>query len=69
MNLSKPSSYVVFSGGSACNHILDSFHKTAADDVTYLLSISDDGGSSVRILLIKQNKIKLSQKNIKNQKF
>lgn len=45
---SKPSSYVVFSGGSACNHILDGFHKTGANDVSYILGISDNGGSTVR---------------------
>ena len=48
MEISKPSSYVVFSGGSACNHILDAFHKTGAHDVSYILGISDNGGSTVR---------------------
>jgi hypothetical protein len=48
MEISKPSSYVVFSGGSACNHILDGFHKTGANDVSYILGISDNGGSTVR---------------------
>lgn len=42
------SSYVVFSGGSACNHILDGFHKTSSHDVSYILGISDNGGSTVR---------------------
>lgn len=48
MNLSsKPSSFVVFSGGSACNHILNAFHETSANDVSYILGISDNGGSTV----------------------
>lgn len=47
-NKMETSSYVVFSGGSACNHILDGFHKTSAHDVSYILGISDNGGSTVR---------------------
>ncbi|GAA5807278.1 hypothetical protein MFLAVUS_000635 [Mucor flavus] len=46
------SSYVVFSGGSACNHILDGFHKTAAHDVSYILGISDNGGSTSELLRV-----------------
>lgn len=52
MEISKPSSYVVFSGGSACNHILDGFQKTSANDVSYILGISDNGGSTVRNFLL-----------------
>jgi hypothetical protein len=47
MEATKPS-FVVFSGGSACNHILNAFHKTANNDVSYILGISDNGGSTVR---------------------
>ncbi|KAI8082096.1 hypothetical protein BDF21DRAFT_337942 [Thamnidium elegans] len=46
------SSYVVFSGGSACNHILDGFHKTADHDVSYILGISDNGGSTSELLRV-----------------
>lgn len=52
MNLSKPSSFVVFSGGSACNHILDGFHKTGDHDVSYILGISDNGGSTVSFFFL-----------------
>lgn len=52
MEISKPSSYVVFSGGSACNHILDGFHKTGAHDVSYVLAISDNGGSTSELLRV-----------------
>ncbi|KAI8097866.1 uncharacterized protein B0P05DRAFT_522392, partial [Gilbertella persicaria] len=46
------SSFVVFSGGSACNHILDSFHKTGANQVSYILGISDNGGSTSELLRV-----------------
>ncbi|KAI8644845.1 hypothetical protein BD408DRAFT_383092 [Parasitella parasitica] len=46
------SSYVVFSGGSACNHILDGFHKTSSHDVSYILGISDNGGSTSELLRV-----------------
>ncbi|CAO3628653.1 unnamed protein product [Mucor hiemalis] len=52
MEIQKPSSYVVFSGGSACNHILDGFHKTGAHDVSYILGISDNGGSTSELLRV-----------------
>ncbi|CAO3677600.1 unnamed protein product [Rhizopus microsporus] len=47
------SSFVVFSGGSACNHILKAFHNNANDDqVSYILGISDNGGSTSEILRV-----------------
>lgn len=46
------SSFVVFSGGSACNHILKAFHNNASDDqVSYILGISDNGGSTVIVFI------------------
>ena len=57
------SSFVIFSGGSACNHILDSFQKTGANEVSYILGISDNGGSTVRSSLysnsLSLNKVKI----------
>ncbi|CAO3640928.1 unnamed protein product [Mucor fragilis] len=46
------SSYVVFSGGSACNHILEGFHKTSSHNVSYILGISDNGGSTSELLRV-----------------
>ncbi|KAI8376734.1 hypothetical protein EDC96DRAFT_495637 [Choanephora cucurbitarum] len=46
------SSFVIFSGGSACNHILDSFQKTGANEVSYILGISDNGGSTSELLRV-----------------
>jgi 2-phospho-L-lactate transferase/gluconeogenesis factor (CofD/UPF0052 family) len=43
------SSFVVFSGGSACNHILNAFHKVSNHQVSYVLGVSDNGGSTVSI--------------------
>ncbi|KAI8981520.1 hypothetical protein BDB01DRAFT_906543 [Pilobolus umbonatus] len=45
-------SFVVFSGGSACNHILDTFHKTSTNDVSYILGISDNGGSTSELIRV-----------------
>ncbi|KAI8067492.1 hypothetical protein BC940DRAFT_227175, partial [Gongronella butleri] len=38
-------SFVVFSGGSACNHITKTF-QSISSSVSYIISISDNGGSS-----------------------
>ncbi|KAI7904790.1 uncharacterized protein BX663DRAFT_503542 [Cokeromyces recurvatus] len=54
MQYSKQTSFVIFSGGTACNHILDSFHKINknSNDISYILSVSDNGGSSSEILRV-----------------
>ncbi|ODV89890.1 hypothetical protein CANCADRAFT_18068, partial [Tortispora caseinolytica NRRL Y-17796] len=43
--------YVVVSGGSACNSLVPVF-STVADTVTYILPISDNGGSTSEILRV-----------------
>ncbi|KAI9473508.1 MAG: hypothetical protein EXX96DRAFT_508148 [Benjaminiella poitrasii] len=49
----KQTSFVVFSGGSACNHILSSFHNNNNhNDVSYILGVSDNGGSSSELLRV-----------------
>ncbi|ORX47998.1 UPF0052-domain-containing protein [Hesseltinella vesiculosa] len=40
-----PPSFVVFSGGSACNHITKSF-QSVSPNISYIIGISDNGGSS-----------------------
>lgn len=44
--------FVVFSGGTACNHILKAFHKLSNNEVNYVLGISDNGGSTVNYYII-----------------
>ncbi|KAG1456492.1 hypothetical protein G6F46_005438 [Rhizopus delemar] len=46
------SSFVVFSGGSACNHILNAFHKVSNHQVSYVLGVSDNGGSTSELLRV-----------------
>ncbi|RCH90002.1 hypothetical protein CU098_001611, partial [Rhizopus stolonifer] len=43
--------FVVFSGGTACNHILEAFHNVS-DKVNYVLGISDNGGSTSELLRV-----------------
>ncbi|KAI9316174.1 hypothetical protein BX666DRAFT_2136568 [Dichotomocladium elegans] len=50
--MSKNASYVIVSGGTACNHIARSFHGSPNSDVCYVLSISDNGGSSSELLRV-----------------
>ncbi|KAI8097314.1 uncharacterized protein BX664DRAFT_292789 [Halteromyces radiatus] len=45
-------SLVVFSGGTACNHIAKSFHELGHNDITYFLGVSDNGGSTSEILRV-----------------
>ncbi|KAI9282682.1 hypothetical protein BY458DRAFT_496988 [Sporodiniella umbellata] len=45
-------SFVVFSGGSACNHILKTFHQLSNDEVSYVLGMSDNGGSTSELLRV-----------------
>ncbi|ODQ45438.1 hypothetical protein PICMEDRAFT_27772, partial [Pichia membranifaciens NRRL Y-2026] len=42
----------VISGGTATNHILDAFHPDDGYTVTYVLPVSDNGGSSSEILRV-----------------
>lgn len=51
-------SFIIFSGGTACNHIARAFHDSVANDVCYVLGISDNGGSSVNIV------VKLSEEQL-----
>ncbi|KAG0749489.1 hypothetical protein G6F57_004898 [Rhizopus arrhizus] len=44
--------FVVFSGGTACNHILKAFHKLSNNEVNYVLGISDNGGSTSELLRV-----------------
>lgn len=44
-------SYCVFSGGSACNHIVGAFQRTTPDTV-YILGIGDNGGSTSELLRV-----------------
>ncbi|KAI8582294.1 hypothetical protein K450DRAFT_228281 [Umbelopsis ramanniana AG] len=44
-------SYCVFSGGSACNHIVRAFQDTTPDTV-YILGIGDNGGSTSELLRV-----------------
>ncbi|ORZ01272.1 hypothetical protein BCR43DRAFT_486662 [Syncephalastrum racemosum] len=46
------SSFVIFSGGTACNHIARAFHSDPTNDVCYVLGISDNGGSSSELLRV-----------------
>ncbi|ORZ19483.1 hypothetical protein BCR42DRAFT_489417 [Absidia repens] len=45
-------SFVIFSGGSACNHIAKAFHEVGHQDVAYILGISDNGGSTSEVLRV-----------------
>ena len=45
-------SFVVISGGSACNEIARSFHTIADNNVCYVLGISDNGGSTSELLRV-----------------
>lgn len=47
ITMTKKASYIIVSGGTACNHIARTFHDSAINDICYVLSISDNGGSSV----------------------
>ncbi|KAI8339944.1 hypothetical protein BC941DRAFT_418983 [Chlamydoabsidia padenii] len=49
--ITKPS-FVIFSGGSACNHIAKAFHEVGHQEVAYILGISDNGGSTSEILRV-----------------
>ncbi|KAI8877016.1 UPF0052-domain-containing protein [Backusella circina FSU 941] len=44
-------SYVVFSGGSACNSLVNAF-QTITSKVSYILAISDNGGSTSELLRV-----------------
>ncbi|KAG0171487.1 hypothetical protein DFQ28_001029 [Apophysomyces sp. BC1034] len=46
------SSFVIISGGSACNHIARAFHKISSNNVCYVLGISDNGGSTSELLRV-----------------
>ncbi|CAO3627214.1 unnamed protein product [Cunninghamella blakesleeana] len=45
-------SFVIFSGGTACNHIANAFHIVGNQDTSYVLGISDNGGSTSEILRV-----------------
>ncbi|KAI9256177.1 hypothetical protein BY458DRAFT_519600 [Sporodiniella umbellata] len=46
-------SFTIFSGGTACNNILESFHRASEGcQVSYILGISDNGGSTSEILRV-----------------
>ncbi|KAI8332395.1 hypothetical protein BC941DRAFT_359195 [Chlamydoabsidia padenii] len=45
-------SFAIFSGGSACNYIAQAFHQVGEQNVTYILGISDNGGSTSEILRV-----------------
>ncbi|KAI7862577.1 hypothetical protein BDF14DRAFT_1854013 [Spinellus fusiger] len=49
--MTKNTSFIVFSGGTACNHILRAFHEST-DDVSYVLGVSDNGGSTSELLRV-----------------
>ncbi|ORX53597.1 UPF0052-domain-containing protein [Hesseltinella vesiculosa] len=44
-------SFIIFSGGTACNHIANAFQSITAS-VCYVLAISDNGGSTSELLRI-----------------
>lgn len=46
-----PRSLVVFSGGTACNSLVNVF-QTITADTTYILAVSDDGGSTSEVLRV-----------------
>ncbi|OAD68069.1 hypothetical protein PHYBLDRAFT_188799 [Phycomyces blakesleeanus NRRL 1555(-)] len=48
----KSPSFVIFSGGSACNHIIRAFHESPGQDVSYVLGVSDNGGSTSELLRV-----------------
>ncbi|OAD71102.1 hypothetical protein PHYBLDRAFT_134721, partial [Phycomyces blakesleeanus NRRL 1555(-)] len=45
-------SFVVFSGGSACNNIAQAFHQISNNNVCYILGVSDNGGSTSELLRV-----------------
>ncbi|KAI9028850.1 hypothetical protein CLU79DRAFT_736370 [Phycomyces nitens] len=45
-------SFVVFSGGSACNNIAKAFHQISDNNVCYILGVSDNGGSTSELLRV-----------------
>ncbi|KAI8391456.1 uncharacterized protein BYT42DRAFT_490361 [Radiomyces spectabilis] len=45
-------SFVVISGGSACNYVARAFHENSKNNVCYVLGIADNGGSTSEILRV-----------------
>ncbi|KAI7872640.1 hypothetical protein BDF14DRAFT_1715995 [Spinellus fusiger] len=50
--MSSQQSFVVISGGSACNNIARAFHRIGSNNVCYILGVSDNGGSTSELLRV-----------------